>query len=76
MHKNARRLDEMQYEVLLRSNGDFTIEEIAERFAKLFDYIYEDALVYVVNALQRFEQLELIHELPALREFEHLLGVH
>jgi anaerobic magnesium-protoporphyrin IX monomethyl ester cyclase len=76
MHKNARRLDEMQYEVLLRSNGDFTIEEIAERFAKLFDYTYEDALAYVVHALRRFEQLEIIHELPALRELEPLIAVH
>jgi radical SAM superfamily enzyme YgiQ (UPF0313 family) len=73
MHKNARRLNEMQYEVLLRSNGDFTIEEIAERFAKLFDFTSEDALLYVVNALRRFERLELIHELPALSEYEHLM---
>ena len=73
MFKNTRRLDEMQYEVLLRCNGDFTIEEIAERVAKLFDYTYLDALTYVVNSLYRFERLEMIQELPALAEFSHLL---
>jgi radical SAM superfamily enzyme YgiQ (UPF0313 family) len=76
MFKNTRNLDEMQYEVLLRCNGDFTIEEIAERFAKLFDYTYEDALIYVVNALYRFERLEMIQELPALAEFNELLPEH
>jgi radical SAM superfamily enzyme YgiQ (UPF0313 family) len=73
MFKNTRNLDEMQYEVLLRCNGDFTIEEIAERFAKLFDYEYKDALLYVVNVLYRFERVEIIHELPALAEFNDLL---
>jgi radical SAM superfamily enzyme YgiQ (UPF0313 family) len=73
LYRNTRQLDEMQYEVLLRSNGDFTIEEIADRMQRLFDYDHEDALTYVVNALHRFEMLELIHVLPALAEFNDLL---
>jgi hypothetical protein len=73
LFRNTRRLDEMQYEVLLRCNGDFTVEEIAERFAKVFDFTDEDALTYVVNALYRFGQAGLIHELPALAEFKELL---
>lgn len=76
MFRNTRHLDEMQYEVLLRCNGDFTIEEIAGNFAKLFDYTTDEALTYVVNALYRFEQVELIHELPALAEFKELLPEH
>ncbi len=73
MYRNTRKLDEMQYEVLLRCNGDFTIEEIAERIGRLFDYGYEDALTYVVNALYKFEQLQLVHELPVLAEYKELL---
>ncbi len=73
LFKNTRNLDEMQYEVLLRCNGDFTIEEIAERWGRLFDYEYKDALLYVVNALYQFERTEIIHELPALAEFNELL---
>jgi len=63
----------MQYEVLLRCNGDFTVEEITISFAKLFDYTSKAALTYVVNALYRFEQVGLIHELPALAEFNEML---
>lgn len=74
LFKNTRQLDELQYEVLLRCNGDFTVEEISDRVAKLFDFTQDEALRYVVNALYRFQQSKLIHELPLLEEqFEHLL---
>jgi anaerobic magnesium-protoporphyrin IX monomethyl ester cyclase len=66
---NAYRLDKPQYEILLRCNGDFTIEEIAETVAKLFDYEYEEANRYVVKALQKFEKLRMIHDLPVLQEY-------
>jgi len=74
LFKNTRQMDELQYEVLLRCNGDFTVEEIAARVAKLFDFSEGDALAYVVNALARFEELQIIDELPVLQdELAHLL---
>lgn len=74
LFKNTRQMDELQYEVLLRCNGDFTVEEIGERVGKLFDFAPDEALLYVVNALYRFQQAQLIEELPVLEgEFAVLL---
>ncbi|MCU0289521.1 MAG: radical SAM protein, partial [Acidobacteria bacterium] len=73
MHKNCRQLNELQYEVLLRCNGDFTIEEIAEKIAGYFNFSPENALTYVINLLFKFQELKIIHELDALAGYSSLI---
>lgn len=73
MFKNCRQLNELQYEILLHSNGDFTIEEIAERIASIFTISNEDGLFQTVHLLRKFEELRLIHKLPALDEYSSIL---
>ena len=73
LYKNTCRLDDIQYEVLLRCNGDFAIEEIAEVISKLFNFSEKNSLIYIVNALYKFEQLKLIYDFPGLKELNHLI---
>jgi len=72
LYRNCLRLTRLQYEVLLRCNGDHTIEEIADAVARLFDFDPESALETVVAVLRRFAELGMIHELAALAEYDGL----
>ncbi|MCL6451712.1 MAG: B12-binding domain-containing radical SAM protein [Acetobacteraceae bacterium] len=69
LFRNCLRLTALQYEVLLRCNGDHTIEEIAAVVARLFDLEAPEALSVVVDILRRFEELRIIHPLAALAEY-------
>lgn len=71
---NCLQLNRLQYEVLLRCNGDHTIEEVADAVARLFALDAALALRTTVDTLRRFVELGIIHALQALAEYNGAAG--
>lgn len=74
LFRNCFHLNKIQYEILLRCNGDSTVEEISETIAKLFDLNLEKSLHVVYKTLNKFEELSLINNLSASLSKETLLS--
>jgi anaerobic magnesium-protoporphyrin IX monomethyl ester cyclase len=64
LFRNCFRLNKIQYEILLRCNGDHTVDEISQVIAKLFDLNQENIPDLVHKTLKKFEELGLIDSLP------------
>lgn len=60
--------DRLYYEVMLRSNGDFTVQEISDAVGSLFDLDARLAESIVDEILDRFTALSMIHDLEQMSQ--------
>jgi radical SAM superfamily enzyme YgiQ (UPF0313 family) len=70
LYANVFRMTRFQYEMLLFCNGQHSVEEIAERMARLFDFDVESSLALTRQLLERFAALRMIEPWPAAAPLE------